>query len=80
LLRGLGILLAGFVFCFWAAKGYHRGWSQNSVPVERIDEITEVPYIVYEDRFVPGYDYLGGGLALGLVIFAVTFWPSRRRA
>jgi hypothetical protein len=77
LLRGAGILIAAFIFCFWAAKGYNTGWTKNSVPVERIEEITEVPYIVYEERFVPGIEFLGGGMALGLMIFAVTFWPAR---
>lgn len=77
LLRGAGVLIALFVFCFWAAKGYHRGWSQNSVPVNQIDPITEIEYTTYEDRFVPGVDYLGAGISLGALIFAATFFGRR---
>jgi hypothetical protein len=77
LLRGAGAFLGLFVFCFWAAKGYHRGWTQNEVPVPQIDPITEIAYVTYERRFVPGLDVLGGGLLLGVLVFAVTFLPTR---
>ncbi len=79
LLRGAGVLIALFVFCFWAAKGYHRGWSQDEVPVKKIDPITEIEFVDYEDRFVPGVDYLGGGIAFGALVFAATFLGRRGR-
>ncbi len=79
LLRGAGVIVGLFVFCFWAAKGYHQGWTQNQVPVPQIDPVTEIAYTTYEDRFVPGLDYLGGGIFVGGVIFAATFIPSRSR-
>ncbi|MCX6938782.1 MAG: hypothetical protein NTU80_12995 [Verrucomicrobia bacterium] len=77
LLRGAGIILALFVICFWAAKGYHRGWSQNEVPVKQVDPITELAYVTYEKRFVPGIEFLGGGIFAGLAIFSVTFFHRR---
>jgi hypothetical protein len=77
LLRGAGVLVALFVFCFWAAKGYHRGWSQNQVRVDKYDEIAEIYYPTYEDRFIPGVDYLGGGIAFGVLLFAATFFGRR---
>ncbi|TAG27454.1 MAG: hypothetical protein EAZ36_06750, partial [Verrucomicrobia bacterium] len=73
----IGVLVALFVFCFWAAKGYHAGWTQNEVPVKDVDPITEIEFIRYEKRFVPGLDYLGGGIFVGAVIFAVTFLGRR---
>lgn len=79
LLRGAGVLAALFAFCFWAAKGYNRGWTKNQVPMTKTDPITEIDYVEYEDRFVPGVDYLAGGIFAGLVIFAVTFVPARGR-
>lgn len=78
LLRGAGVLLALFTFCFWAAKGYHRGWTQDEVAVKKIDPVTEIEYLDYEDRFLPGIDYLVGGIAVGVVIFGATF--VRRRS
>lgn len=77
LLRGAGVLVALFVFCFWAAKGYNRGWTKNQVAMTKTDPITEIDYVEYEKRFVPGVDYLAGGAAVGLLIFAVTFIPGR---
>lgn len=77
LLRGAGVLIALFIFCFWAAKGYHTGWTQNRVPVSQVDPITEIEFTTFEDRFVPGVDYLGGGIFVGVVVFAVTFIPRR---
>lgn len=54
---------------WWAATGAHRGWSMNRVPVAQIDEITEIEYITYEERFVPGVDTLliGGVASLALI-------------
>lgn len=77
LLRGLGAFIALFVICFWSAKGYNRGWTKNQVPVTQIDPITEIPFVTYEKRFVPGVDYLGGGIFAGLLIFSATFLPAR---
>ena len=77
LLRGAGLLVALFVFCFWAAKGYHRGWTQNQVPIKQIDPITELEFVTYEKRFVPGVDYLAGGILFGVLLFGATFIGRR---
>ena len=77
LLRGAGVFLMLYIFCVWAAQGSHRGWSQNQVPVKQVDPITEIEFVTYEKRFVPGLDYLGGGLIAVSVIFAATFLGRR---
>ncbi len=77
LLRGAGVLLALFTFCFWAAKGYHRGWTQNQVPVKQVDPVTELEFVTYEKRFVPGLDYLGGGVFVGALLLGATFLGRR---
>jgi hypothetical protein len=77
LLRGAGVFIALFIFCVWAAKGYHRGWTQNQVPVKQIDPITELEFVTYEKRFVPGLDTLGAGILVGLTLFGVTFLGRR---
>jgi hypothetical protein len=78
LLRGLGAFVALFVFCFWAAKGYNTGWTKHQVQVRQIDPITELEFLTYEKRFVPGVEYLVGGVAAGVVLFGVTL-PGRRK-
>lgn len=77
LLRGAGVLLALGVICFWAAKGANRGWTKNQVPVNQIDPLTEVPFVTYEKRFVPGVDYLASGLIAGAALFGATFLGRR---
>ena len=41
LLRAGGVLLALFTVCFWAAKGYHRGWTKNQVRIDQVDRHDE---------------------------------------
>jgi hypothetical protein len=79
LLRILGALIVLGIFARWAASGYHQGWSKNQVLVERLDPVTEITEQGWEKRFVPGLDFLCGGVALGLIILAATFWPARGR-
>lgn len=66
------VVLAGTVI-FWGVKGGHRGWSQDRVPIPQIDEITGIEYVTYEERFVPGVDFLAGGIGTALALFAISF-------
>lgn len=77
LLRGAGVLLALFTFCFWAAKGYNRGWTKNHVATKQVDPVTELEFVTYEKRFVPGVDYLAGGIFVGVALFGATFLGRR---
>jgi hypothetical protein len=77
LLRGAGAFFVLYVICVWAAKGYNRGWTQDQIPVKHIDQVTEIEYIKYEKRFVPGLDVLAAGVTTGLVLFSVTFLGRR---
>jgi hypothetical protein len=43
---------------WWLAAGAHRGWTQTSVPVKTLDEVTGIEGIDYQKRFVPGVDVL----------------------
>jgi hypothetical protein len=82
LLRGglrvaaLVVLVAGLGF--WAAKGAHTGWSMDRVPVKQTDEITGIEFVTYEDRYVPGVDFLGLGAGLAAGLFAVSFFVQRK--
>lgn len=73
-LRILALLLALASLGFWAAKGAHPGWSQDRVPVKQLDEVTGLEQITYEDRYVPGLDFLGGGLALAGLLAGVSLF------
>ncbi|MBX3748591.1 MAG: hypothetical protein KF897_00720 [Opitutaceae bacterium] len=75
LLRYVGLAVLAATVGSWAVLGAHRGWSQNRVPVNQVDEITGIAYVTYEERFVPGIDWLGAGSALAGVVFALSFLP-----
>lgn len=77
LLRGLGAFVALFVICVWAAKGYNRGWTKHHLEVKQIDPVTELEFVTYEKRFLPGLDYLAGGIFVGVVLFGATFLGRR---
>jgi hypothetical protein len=74
-LRIVAPLLLLATLAFWFAKGAHAGWSMNRVPVNAIDEITEIEYTTYEERFVPGIDTLLAGVGLATLLFGLTFLP-----
>ena len=65
----IALLLAFGGAAFWLAAGANRGWTKNSVPVKKMDEVLGIEGITYEKRFVPGLDFLGAVL-LGSGILA----------
>ncbi len=78
-LRLLALLSLLITVVYWSSTGAHRGWSMDKVPVQQVDEITGLEYTSYEDRFVPGIDVLGGGIALGVGLFVVSLFLPKPR-
>lgn len=78
ILRLAAVVLLVATVGFWAAKGAHTGWSQNQVPVKQTDEITGIDYVTYEKRFVPGVEFLGGGVGLATGLFVVSLLFKRK--
>lgn len=72
LLRALAILSALAIIACWLSLGAHMGWSQTRVPVQKTDPVTETTFTDYEERFLPGLDFLGAGLLGAGAIFALT--------
>ncbi len=72
-IRWLALVVLTGTAIFWGVKGAHRGWSQNLVPIPQLDEITGIEYVTYEERFVPGVDFLAGGIGTAFALFAVSF-------
>lgn len=72
--RIVALLLALGTAGFWFGKGAHTGWSQNRVPVSKTDDVTGIVYTAYEDRFVPGIEVLGAGLAIATALLGVSLF------
>ena len=60
--------LAGAVI-FWATAGANRGWTKTHIPVKTVDTVTGLEGVQWQDKFVPGVDFLGAAL-LGAGILA----------
>lgn len=73
-LRLLAAFCMIFTLVFWINKGAHTGWSMDRVPIPQIDEITGIEYVTYEDRFVPGLEWLGSGIGLGALFFVISLF------
>jgi len=74
ILRLVSAFCLVFGIVYWSGKGAHTGWSMNRVPVAQIDEITGIEFITYEDRFVPGIEWLGGAVGLAVLFFGLSFF------
>ena len=68
-------LLGGF--SCWFLLGAHRGWTKNQVPIQHTDEITSINYVTYEQRFVPGIDFLLASIGLASGLSAASFFFNR---
>lgn len=79
-LRILAIASAVSVIAFWYAAGANLGWYKTSVPVKHVDPVTEIVFTEYEQRFIPGVEFLGVGLLGCAALFSVTFLFSKNKA
>jgi hypothetical protein len=62
ILQSLALLAAMAALVTWVATGAHRGWTQTSVAVKTVDEVTGIEGVSYEPRFVMGVELLGAAL------------------
>ena len=72
LIRVMAVLCAVAIIGYWFVVGAHTGWSQTAVPVNKIDPVTEVEFTEYQEGFVPGIDFLVGGVAAAAAILALS--------
>ncbi|HEY5742539.1 MAG TPA: hypothetical protein VIS99_08355 [Terrimicrobiaceae bacterium] len=79
LLRALALISAVAIVACWLSLGANMGWSQTRVPVDRENLASESTLEAYEERFVPGLDFLGAGLLGAAAILALTFLVPNRR-
>ena len=78
-LRLLALLLFLGTAAWWIAAGKNPGWTKNKVAIEKKDEITEIVFTEYEDRFVPGVDILAAA-GVGAAVLAGLSFLGRRKA
>jgi len=69
----LATLLALAGALMWLAAGANRGWTKNRVEKRTVDEITGIEGITYEQRFIPGIDFLAGIAAGAGALAGISF-------
>jgi hypothetical protein len=74
ILRVAALLIALVTMAFWFFSGPNLKWTRNWVSHKEKDPVTELEVDRYEKRFVPGVDFLGGGLAVAFVAGAASFF------
>lgn len=52
----------------------------DRVPVEKTDDITGIAYVEYEERFVPGIEFLGTSVVASASLFGASFLFRRRHS
>ena len=76
-IAALIVILGGLGF--WAAKGANTGWTKNRVEVKKVDEVTGIEAISYEERFVPGVEFLGGVVAGAGALAGLSFLFGKKK-
>ena len=72
-----GVLIVGAI-AFWAATGANRGWTKTHIPKKTVDETTGLEGIQWQEKFVPGVDFLGAALLGAGVLTGISlFVPAK---
>ena len=73
------ILIVGAI-AFWAVTGANRGWTKTRVPKKIMDEATGLEGIQWQEKFVPGVDFLGAALLGAGFLAGVSFFvPAKSK-
>lgn len=67
----LYISLAGALV--WLLGGARKGFYVISEEIPKLDPVTEIEYTERHDKFLPGIDFLLGGVILGGSFYLVSF-------
>jgi hypothetical protein len=57
----------------WLATGANRGWTKTSVPVKTLDDVTGIEAINYQQKFLPGVDFLGAAVIIAGSLAGTSF-------
>jgi hypothetical protein len=72
----LAIVLAAVTI--WVVTGANRGWTKTSVQVKTLDPVTGIEGITYQDKFLPGVDFLGAAAGLAVVLAGSSLFFSNK--
>lgn len=73
ILRILAVLVVVAAAMFWVAAGANQGWTKNRVEKKTVDEVTGLEGVTYEDKFMPGVDFLAIAMGVALALGGSSF-------
>ncbi len=79
-LRIVAVLIAVAALGYWAAAGANFGWNKNKVQVKVTDEVTGIEQIQWQDKFVPGFEFLSISLGAAALAGAVSFLFRKKQS
>ena len=77
-LRIIAAVLVVGAIAFWVAAGANRGWTKTRVPKKVVDEVTGLEGIQWQDKFVPGVDFLGAAFLGAGFLAGVSFFVTAK--
>ena len=78
-LRITALLVAVLAAGLWFFGGMNTGWTKTKVGVPSKDPVTGIDFVQWENHFLPGLDFLAGGLAATVVLIGASFVAGRGR-
>ncbi len=79
-LRIITVVLVVGAIAFWVAAGANCGWTKTRVPKKVVDEVTGLEGVQWQDKFVPGVDFLGAALLGAGVLAGISiFVPAKSK-
>jgi len=72
----LMLLVAGTT---WLATGASRGWTKTSVMIRTLDPVTGIEGISYQQKFLPGVDFLGAAIGLAGALAGTSLFFSKQK-
>lgn len=73
ILRVLAAILMFGAIAFWLAAGANHGWTKTRVPIKVADPVTGLEGVQWQDKFVPGVDFLAAALLGAGILAGVSF-------
>ena len=77
-LRTIAAMLMAGAVVFWAAAGANRGWTKTRIPIKTVDAVTGLEGIQWQEKFVPGVDFLGAAALGAGVLAGITLFVPRK--
>jgi hypothetical protein len=73
LFRILALVVVLAAVVTWLATGANRAWTKTSVPVKTLDPVTGIEAISYQQKFLPGVDFLGAAFVVAAGLAGASF-------